>query len=216
MVAAAPAIAPGRAQAQLWSALIASPEPASATMLGAASGTCAKVADFRLKCWLGAGLVERIGNRPARYRLLPKTERTPMPPIIKDGRALPRPVPAYQRLWRVMRVLRTFDLPQLRLTAGTTHRSTLGYVGLLQQTGYIRLQKLGNPRTGEVSRYLLIRNTGPKAPRETQLRVDGVTRRTLIDNNTSESFDVSAGAPSARRTYARPGTAPDVMDGGVS
>ena len=201
-----------RVNGGLWRQLVAASAPASAGELAAAIGTSIQTADHRLKLWVRAGLVERIAGRPQRYRFDPAKEPSSMPPAIAaDGRAKP-PVPtAAERLWRAIRTLKRFDLPALRLTAGASERTTLGYVGLLQRTGYVRLDKLGNPRTGICSRYVLVRNTGRHAPRETIVVEGGERRRLLVDANTGERHDVGRGAPSHRRSYR---TDP-VADGGV-
>ena len=196
----------------LWKQLLAAPAPVTTGELSAAIGASFQTADFRLGQWVRAGLVERHGRRPHRYRLAPTTERTALPPAVTSGgRAKPRVPAAYQRLWAAIRVLKRFDLPILAMTSGASARATRAYVGLLQRTGYVRLEKLGNPHTGVVSRYVLIRNGGRLAPRETIVRAGDGRRRELVDPNTGERQDVSRGTPSRRRAYRKPGT----QDGGV-
>lgn len=109
-----------RVHGRLWRQLAATPTPASAGELAAAIGTSIQTADHRLKLWVSAGLVERIAGRPQRYRLDPAQEPHSMPPAITAaGRAKPRAPTAAERMWRAMRTLKRFDLPALRLTAGT-------------------------------------------------------------------------------------------------
>lgn len=195
-----------RVQAQLWDALRSGDGDLTAAELHRVTGTSFQTVAHRLGLWVNAGLVARSGRRPLRYRLI-TTESSPMPPIIDGaGRAVPRLPTASERLWAAMRVLKRFDVHLLMITAGTGLSTTRGYVGLLQRTGYVRLEKLGNPRTGVCSRYVLLRSTGRVAPRET-IRVTPAGRvRQLVDANSGQVHDISRGAPSRRRTYrdARP------------
>lgn len=202
-----------RPHQRLWSRLLAAEAPVTSGQLCREIGASFQTVDYRLGLWVRAGLVERQGGRPVHYSLANDTERSSLPPAISSsGRALQRKPTGYQRIWASIRVLRHFDLPMLAMTAGTSARTTLGYVGLLQRTGYVRLERLGNARTGLVSRYALVRNTGRQAPRETIVRSGDGTRRVFIDGNTGERHDVGTGSPSRRRSYRRA----DVVDGGVS
>ncbi|HEU4958982.1 MAG TPA: hypothetical protein VFT56_01125 [Sphingomonas sp.] len=189
-------------QAPLWRALQQADRPVTIAELHVAAGVHPGSIDFRLNAWRRAGLVGRIEGRPHRYYMEAATDRHPSPPMIaRGGRVVARKPAAYERIWTAIRVLKRFDLPSLSIAAGAGRRTTLNYVGLLQRVGYVRLDRLGNPRTGEVSRYSLARDTGRTAPRETILTVDGEPRRELVDRNTGERHDVSRGTPSRRRAY---------------
>ena len=67
------------------------------------------------------------------------------------------------RAWQSMRILRRFTARQIVETAELTRRHAQSYIRLLQRGGYVR--RTGTDEMGERI-YLLIRNTGPKAPRE--------------------------------------------------
>jgi hypothetical protein len=66
------------------------------------------------------------------------------------------------KLWRSMRVLRRFTVPDLIATApGTKRKSVQCYVVRLARVGYLARE----PREGnDIQIYRLVRNTGPYAP----------------------------------------------------
>lgn len=188
---------------RLWTALLAADAPVTVGDLHRAVGTSFQNADLRLTLWARAGVVTCTGRRPRRYRLAPSVERTPMPPVIDAaGRATPRPIPAYQRIWSAIRVLRDVDLPALMMTAGTSERVTRSYLGLLHRTGYLRMTKLARPWSGDHSRYVLARNTGRAGPRETIEVVEGANRRVLVDPNTGQRHPIARGGSPLRRSSA--------------
>lgn len=185
-------------QVRLWQALANAGE-ATVRSLCDEVGVSYQTAAFRLQLWLGAGLVARVGTRPHRYSFA--VDHSAMPPVIdRAGQARPRR-PAYQRIWSAIRVLRQFELADLEATTGASHRSVLGYLGLLQRTGYIRLVRIGSNRAGRAGLYQLISNPGPVAPRETIVIRDGRRIREFVDGNTGTRIDISAGTPSHRRAY---------------
>lgn len=190
-----------RPHQRLWTELLTAPAPVTAGELSTATGASFQTADFRLDLWVRAGLVERRGRRPHRYRLAANTERTPLPPAITaTGRALPRPPATYQRLWTAMRVLRTFDIPILAITAEASENAVRGYIGLLRRAGYIKIVSAPRGRAGARLTYALIRNTGRHAPRERLLVIQrGVPgeRRELHDPNTGTRVDVTPSRKSA-------------------
>lgn len=200
-------------QHRVWSALLAQDEPVRFGELVPAGANRAS-AYQSLERWVSAGLVERTGS-PSHYRyhLNDNTDRSPMPPVVTaSGSAVRRASPAYQRIWSAIRVLRRFDLPLLIITAQVRERQLSGYIGLLRRTGYVDLVQLGNPQRGIVSRYRLVRDPGPKAPRETLRVTPAGTARLLVDPNTGQEHDVGRGSPSRRRAYRR---SPGLADGGV-
>lgn len=80
---------------------------------------------------------------------------------------------ARDRAWQSMRILHQFNLPQLVATAEITIDNARKYCNGLQRAGFLRLT---SPRNSGVKGghkvYLLIKDTGPKAPR---LRTNGIT-----------------------------------------
>jgi hypothetical protein len=84
-----------------------------------------------------------------------------------------------QRLWRSMRMLRQFSVPDLEATA-EAERSHIGvFIRALVAAGYVQVeQPRQNGKRGGHAVYRLIRNTGPVAPR---LATDGLYDANLID-----------------------------------
>ena len=80
---------------------------------------------------------------------------------------------ARDRAWQSMRILHQFTLPQLVATAEISIANVRKYCNGLERAGFLRLT---TPRKSGVKGghkvYLLINNTGPKAPR---LRTNGIT-----------------------------------------
>ncbi|MAK90432.1 MAG: hypothetical protein CMI13_04240 [Oleibacter sp.] len=74
----------------------------------------------------------------------------------------------YENLWRSMRMLKTFDILELVLTASAngvtvSELTAKDYVKDLRTAGYIKtLPKSG--QTSERIKYRLVKNTGPKPP----------------------------------------------------
>lgn len=83
---------------------------------------------------------------------------------------LPR---ARDRAWQSMRMLRSFTLPDLMATAEIGYDNAKRYVAGLERSGYIRraVDKRNGRKGGHVV-WMLVRNTGPQAPR---LQSDGNT-----------------------------------------
>ena len=200
-------VAPARAvEAPLWRQLAAAPSPASVAELHLATRAHPNAIQHRLDRWVRAGLVTRIEGSPKRFAMNDDTPRTPRPPRVAiDGRAAPRAPTQRQRLWRAMRVLPSFDIPGLMLTAAVTGRSAVTTVNQLLRAGYLRKVGRGNGASGAWSTYRLVRDTGPVAP------VVNAQRGTLTDGNTGRVTDIAPGAVSLRSRRAAA-----VADGGVS
>lgn len=70
------------------------------------------------------------------------------------------------RMWKAMRALGAFTLPELSTISGVLEGNVRNYLFALKQAGYIRRehkQKTGT-RKGNYYMYRLIKNTGPKPP----------------------------------------------------
>ena len=194
-------------EAPLWRALAQAEAPASIAELHLATRAHPNAIQHRLSRWVSAGFVTRLEGRPKRFAMNDTTERTPAPPRVDvAGRARPRQRTAREKLWSAMRVLPSFDVPTLVMTAGTSRRSAEDLVNCLHRAGHLRQLSRGNGTTGTWSTYRLVRNTGPKAP---SIR-HGHGRRELVDGNTGERIDISPAAVSLRSKRADP-----VADGGV-
>lgn len=71
-----------------------------------------------------------------------------------------------QRIWKAMRILRTFSVPALcRVVEGCTFSNVQSFVSILHLQGYVG--KVGTVRrgyAGEYQGYQLIKDTGPTMP----------------------------------------------------
>ncbi len=67
--------------------------------------------------------------------------------------------PNHRRLWRSMRIMRAFSARDLALTASLGASAVRRYLSALVATGFVR-----HHRASGVSRYLLVRNSGPRTP----------------------------------------------------
>jgi len=198
-------------EAPLWRALGAATAPASTFQLHAATNAHPNAIQHRLDRWVRAGLVTRIEGKPKLYAMNDDTPRTALPPrVARDGRVTARAPTARDKLWRAMRVLRTFDLPTLVISTGVTRRSAEDMINVLHRAGYLRQPVRGNAAKATWSTYRLVRNTGPRTPSVSHRTIDGRVQRELVDANSGARIDISAGAASLRSRKADP-----VADGGV-
>lgn len=210
MRAPQPPLSPSGVQAPLWRALLAASGPTSIEELHTTTHADPISIQKRLAYWQRAGLVVRHDGKPPRYAMADAAAgaSASKPPIVSAaGKVKARTIPAYERLWRAMRVLKSFDAPQLMLAAATSQSATAGYISRLLHAGYLRAVVRGDQRTGKLSVYRLTRSYGPAAPAVRKLA--GGTRVELYDPNTRTS--VALPAPRARRVDQ---VAP--ADGGVS
>lgn len=71
-----------------------------------------------------------------------------------------------QRIWKAMRILKTFSVPALcRVVEGSTYSNVQSFVSVLHLQGYVG--KIGTVRrgyAGEYQGYQLIKDTGPVMP----------------------------------------------------
>lgn len=173
---------------RLWQALLTAPVPMTMRELSVVARADRKTASWRIARWHRADALDATTDTPRRYSL---KERTPLPPMIDcKRRAKPRGRPAYQRIWDAMRVLKTFDVPLLRVTAEASPEAIRNYVAVLTRCGYVRVTDKGSPRRGITATYRLICNSGRAAPRESHTRIG----RFLVDRNSGASHDLSAPA----------------------
>lgn len=193
----------GSLSAAAWRALRKLGRPASLDEILAASGCSDRPLYCRLRRWRGAGFIIEVKGKARRFAMSSEACKCSSPP--KVGAALDPhldeqkgpPRTQRQRLWSAMRVLKTFDVPVLMMTAEVTRRSCEDFLNLLQRTGYVRRLDIAAVRTGpgnldaarDWSTYQLIRSTGPHAPRITS----GPGPRTLIDGNGGERVPVGPG-----------------------
>lgn len=78
-----------------------------------------------------------------------------------------RPTQARARVWSSIRMLRRFTVADIEATAEAGRKQTEDYVRALVKNEYVRLvqpQRKGGP-VGSAAVYLLVRDTGPAAPR---------------------------------------------------
>jgi len=69
-----------------------------------------------------------------------------------------------EKLWRAMRILRTFSIGELAaVTELASVKSVSAFCSELRRAGYLTVQR-GNHHKSECARYHLIRDSGPLAP----------------------------------------------------
>jgi hypothetical protein len=124
----------------------------------------------------------RDGNTGDLHPLAPIETARPAEPV-RPARAIGRD--AIDRIWSALRVLRRADLVMIGQCARSPETETASYLRLLVRSGYISETTL--PR--QAPSYLLLRDTGPCAP-----------RRRLTQMQDSNNGDLHA--------LAAPGSAP--------
>lgn len=185
----------------VWRALRAASEPCSVRDLQRATGSRPDSVRLRLHYWLKAGLVSRVAEKPARYRLVSAEQG---PPAMSRNAILRRGPSQRQRMWIAMRVLKRFDLPTLMIAAEATRRAAATYINSLLRGGYLRSALRGNATLGTWSIYVLMKRSGPVAPIVSHSAQAGVF---VVDRNDGSRINIS---PANTRKSSR---AP--VDGGV-
>lgn len=104
------------------------------------------------------------------------------PRVRRDGKTVTSGEVSGQ-LWLAMCHLKDFDFRDLMQSASIeiAESAAKDYCSNLLAAGYFRVLKKANPAKGQIARYRLIRNTGPKAP-----QIQRVKR--VFDPNTGEAF----------------------------
>lgn len=199
----------------LWSALRAEAEPRSIAELHLRSRAHPNAIQLRLRRWVRAGFVVQFEGRPKRFAMSSSAPDVSKPPLVAAAGTVRPARTARDRLWAAMRVLKTFDVPLLMMTAEASRRSCEDFVDLLRRAGYVRHLAHGTsgrepcaapaaakrPGPGQAaasranlavardwSTYQLVRSTGPRCPTITNSR--GEPRR-LIDRNTGAEVELA-------------------------
>jgi hypothetical protein len=197
--------APGSLADIVWAALRRIGRPATVAELVAATGASDRAVYCRINRWWDQCFVQRVPGVPRRYALAPNApEGTAPPPVSGAGLVVaPRPRGARARMWTAIRVMRTFDVPALIMTAEVTRRACDEFLNLLVRAGYVRCTHNFKDRSGQLptrdwSTYQLLRNTGPKHP--TFSKFKGKTAaRFLTDHNNGTSVELASRVPPRAR-----------------
>ncbi|UIJ46919.1 hypothetical protein LZK98_08245 [Sphingomonas cannabina] len=176
----------------MWNALLGADAPLSAPDFAALTGADLCAIHKPLRAWAGAGIILKIDGRPQRYLMAAQTERSLTPPTVHhDGRIAIRPRSSREKIWSAIRVLKTFDVPQLMLVCGVKRGQVLEFLSALDQAGYVRRHPC---QAGESPRYTLLHRSGPRPPSITRSLSGGRWTRTLVDPNTGARVPL-AGRP---------------------
>lgn len=187
----------GSLSADAWAALRRLGRPATLEEIIALSGASDRPLYCRLRRWANTGFVTKHEHLPRRYALSEAAPDVPEPPKVDPaGEVKERAPTARERLWATMRILKTFDVPMLMMTAEAKRRSCEDFLNLLARAGYVRT--LNHPVTRSAagnpariwSTYQLLRSTGPKAPVITNPRGG---ERQLVDLNTGAAVPIGPG-----------------------
>ena len=155
----------------LWNALRQRSDPVSARDMASATGAQNRAIQRRLSRWAQAGLLEAIKppveagqNAPIQYVMPEDARRLIEPPaLIKSGK-----LGTYRSgriaMWRAIRVLKSFDLVQLTITAEVSMGSAKVFVSALLRAEILRCVVRGHAATGLRSIYALNGTFGPSAP----------------------------------------------------
>lgn len=126
-----------------------------------------------MKQWEAAGVVENLGKQPPKnrtvFRIIPG--KTP-PEMARAGlRSLENP---HRNMWTAMRGLKTFQPLDVAAHATTeavqiSEAEASDYCRLLTRAGYLKPVRKAVPGRASAV-YRLIKDTGPKPPRERRVR----------------------------------------------
>jgi hypothetical protein len=195
---------PGEIAGAAWSALRRIGRPATFDELLAATGAADRALYCRLWRWAEQGFLRVLPAEPRRFSLTQSAPDAPVPPKVNDrGQVLPPRRSARSRIWKVMRVLKTFDVPTLMIAAEVKRRACDDFLNLLVRAGYVRMngynfKRLGSGAVRDWSTYTLLRNTGPRHPTISAYRGKAEPQR-LTDHNTGASVELAFHVPRQRR-----------------
>lgn len=150
----------------------------SANDLATAGGVAPQTAITYLRRWKEEGKVNvshREGNRI--FYAVARKDALPLSPMV------PEKATKHGNMWRSVRMLKSFTPTDVVAHSNTpetevTQPDAMAYCQMLMRAGYLRAEKKAQPGRRE-ARYRLIRDTGPRPPREKRVR--GV-----YDDNLSE------------------------------
>ena len=137
-----------------------------------------------------AGIQQKPNGRKAKLYRLVKRPKT-APKLRRDGSE--RPAETSQgRLWRTMKMLRTFTVRELAVAASfaeatITRQTAKSYLTHLVAAGYVTLDHNGSSRAG-IYRLKPQMNTGPQAPQimRTKFVWDPNLQQVMGDNHVAE------------------------------
>lgn len=140
--------------------------------------------------WESEGYIRvvRSVGRKRFYRVSKK--KTEVPPSFRaDMSAVPSQT-AHGNMWRAMRMMRQFSPTDLAIHSTTDVVDVSGqaakeYCRMLTRAGYLRVIEKALPGRRE-PRYRLVKNTGPRPPREKRVRA-------VFDENLDEFTHVAGG-----------------------
>lgn len=144
----------------------------------------------QLKHWLSAGFVEARGH-PVHYAMADTAKAHSSPPPAPVRRAprhwTERRTPR-QRLWSAMRVLKRFDLVQLRIAADVTEANAKNFLRIMTRAGYCHITPAA--MSGHLSWALGPRHCGPLPPAVHYLRGPCTSIMRVTDRNDGTIVDV--------------------------
>ena len=188
-----------------WRAMRRLGRPATLAEIQALCGAGDRPLYCRLWRWVGDGFVRKHPAGPRRYALAASAPDVAVPPPVNDRfEVKPAPVPnSRARIWRAMRVLKSFDVPMLMITAEVSRRACDDFLNLLHRAGYVTCRHRFKPVTNDGpgvardwSTYTLVQNTGPKHPTFSRYAPEG---QELRDPNNGARVQLAPRVPSQAR-----------------
>lgn len=189
----------------LWAALRNRNEPATAKELALAIGASKGGIAWSLRLWTRAGLLTAIKPRDdadggkikerTRFIMASDARVHHTPPSLNSANQITKPRAGRAAMWRAMRVLKRFDLVELRIVAEVSEASVKTYVSALLRAGLLRREVRGCAATSRRSVYAIIGNPGPLSPIVKQQREGGRIITSVTDPNTGHSHEISSQRP---------------------
>ncbi|WP_336973451.1 hypothetical protein [Sphingobium aromaticiconvertens] len=136
-----------------------------------------------LNGWRGAGLIDGP-KKPETFIMRQEAKALRNPPAGSGGRQ-PAKRSGRQRIWTAMRVLKSFDLVHLCITAEVERKFARHVLGQLTRAGYLASDPV--PK-GDQPRWRVVRRTGPHHP---SIEYTRGRPTALRDRLTGERFDLA-------------------------
>ncbi|MBZ6377366.1 hypothetical protein B5C34_05290 [Pacificimonas flava] len=185
----------GNIQRPLLDELRRADQPLSVADLHVRLGAPPKGISLRLYLLERAGAVEAVSARPKRYILKPGSPKD-LRGTAQGHRALRAGSTQRDRIWRAIRVQRTFSLPDIVMAATVSRRSFETFVNDLLRAGYVRIIRRGVSSAATWTVYRLVVRSGPKTP--VTHKVQGSNAKFLDDPNTGQRIDISPNPPAVK------------------
>lgn len=142
-----------------------------------------------IKDWLYWGYVKAAGKRGNR-KLFAVTQKAGTPPTTAQSGRIMSDITPQESMWFVIRNAGVFDYRDIAMQANNeevrvSEEQASEFCRMLANAGYLKVERKADGK-GRLAMYRLVKNTGPKPPRERRIRA-------VFDDNVGDFTYVARG-----------------------